>query len=70
MLNRMLDWLRDVALSVDAGFDLRRIVVPGEAWTDAVVKARLEESFGTRWRLTSAPSENGWKTVIDLYRTV
>lgn len=34
------------------------------------VKARLEESFGTRWRLTSTPAEDGWKTVIDLYRAV
>lgn len=31
------------------------------------IKARLEESFGTQWEVTSGLSEKGWETVIDIY---
>jgi len=30
------------------------------------VKARLRESFGTAWSLTSTPQDGTWTTVIEL----
>ncbi len=31
------------------------------------IKARLNESYGTRWHLVSALSPQGWKTIIEVY---